>query len=141
MIKYSIECWLFNPLTNCFLLLRCPATEKHEEYWQPVTGGRSQDEPCLQACLREVEEETGILLGPEQVETVISDFSFCIPETRIELRKPVYLARVYSDTVAISSEHIAHGWFKAGEVKRNLHWDSNRESFDQVFRYSRQYVT
>lgn len=137
MIKYSIECWLYNPLTNRFLLLRCPVTHRHDEYWQPVTGGRGENEPCLQACLREVEEETGVFLTPEQLEIVIPEFSFCIPEARIELRKPVYLARVFSENVTISSEHIAYYWFDADEVEHQLHWDSNRESFRQVLAYSR----
>ena len=105
-----------------------------------MTGGRSQDESCLQACLREVKEETGLLLGPEQVEIVIPEFSFCIPNARLELRKPVYLARVYSETVVISLEHIDYGWFKPGEVEKNLHWDSNRESFQQVLVCSRQFI-
>ena len=44
MIKQSIECWLYNPLSDRFLLLRCPATHRHGEYWQPVTGGRTAGE-------------------------------------------------------------------------------------------------
>ncbi len=138
MIKYSIECWLQQALEDRFLLLRCPLTHRHEEYWQPVTGGRNPDEPCVEACLREVREETGIELTPEQLELVIPEFSFCIPDARIELRKPVYLAWVVSDKVVISSEHIAYYWFDADQVEAQLHWDSNRESFRQVLDYSRR---
>jgi dATP pyrophosphohydrolase len=138
MIKYSIECWLYHVLDDRFLLLRCPVTHRHDEYWQPVTGGRNPDEPCIEACLREVREETGIKLTPEQLELVISEFSFCIPDARVELRKPVYLARVVSDKVVISSEHIAYYWFDADQVQSHLHWDSNRESFRQVLDYSRR---
>ena len=79
MIKYSIECWLYNDLEDRFLLLRCPVTHRHDEYWQPVTGGRGPDEPCVEACLREVLEETGVTLSEEQLEVVIPEFSFCIP--------------------------------------------------------------
>lgn len=137
MIKYSIECWLYNDMTDRFLLLRCPVTHRHDEYWQPVTGGRGPDEPCVQACLREVEEETGVTLTAEQLEVVIPEFSFCIPDARIELRKPVYLARVRSEKVVLSSEHIGYYWFDAGDVESHLHWDSNRESFRQVMTHTR----
>lgn len=138
MIKYSIECWIYHSLEYRFLLLRCPATHHHDEYWQPVTGGRAPEESGRAACVREVQEETGILLQPSQLEVVIPEFSFCIPNSRLELRKPVYLARVSSDKVSISSEHIAYYWFDADHVAAQLYWDSNRESFRRVLAYSRE---
>ena len=138
MIKYSIECWLYNDLQDRFLLLRCPVTHRHDEYWQPVTGGRNAEEPCVEACLREVEEETGVKLAVEMLETVIPEFCFCIPEARIELRKPVYLARVRSEKVVLSSEHIGYYWFDATDVESHLHWDSNKESFRQVLAFTRR---
>lgn len=137
MIKYSIECWLYNDLEDRFLLLRCPVTHRHDEYWQPVTGGRGPDEPCVTACLREVAEETGVQLTAEQLEVVIPEFCFCIPDARIELRKPIYLARVRSEKVVLSSEHIGYYWFDARDVENQLHWDSNKESFRQVLAHTR----
>lgn len=137
MIKQSIECWLYNPLADRFLLLRCPATHRHDEYWQPVTGGRTAGELPEAACLREVEEETGVRLAADQLELVIPEFSFCIPEARLELHKPVYLARVHSEKVVISAEHVAYCWFDSAEVSERLHWESNRESFRRVLAYSR----
>jgi len=137
MIKFSIECWLYNDMEDRFLLLRCPVTHRHDEYWQPVTGGRGPDEPCIDACLREVEEETGVTLTAEQLEVVIPEFSFCIPDARIELRKPIYLARVRVEKVVLSAEHIGYYWFDARDVHAQLHWDSNRESFRQVLAHTR----
>jgi dATP pyrophosphohydrolase len=137
MIKQSIECWLYHPPNDRFLLLRCPATSRHEEYWQPVTGGRIAGELPDAACVREVEEETGVKLVPEELELVIPRFSFCVPGTRLEIRKPVYLARVYSEQVVISEEHIAYCWCDSTEVESRLYWDTSRESFRQVLAYSR----
>ncbi|MDO9583467.1 MAG: NUDIX domain-containing protein [Desulfomicrobium sp.] len=137
MIKYSIECWLYNDVEDRFLLLRCPVTHRHDEYWQPVTGGRGPDEPCIAACLREVVEETGVELAAEQLEVVIPEFCFCIPDARIELRKPIYLARVRNEKVVLSSEHIGYYWFDAKDVESQLHWDSNKESFRQVLARTR----
>jgi dATP pyrophosphohydrolase len=137
MIKYSIECWLYNDILDRFLLLRCPVTHRHDEYWQPVTGGRNQDEPCVDACLREVQEETGVVLTPERLEIVIPEFSFCIPDARIELRKPVYLARVRVEKIVLSVEHIGYYWFDSKDVESHLHWDSNKESFRKVLAFTR----
>jgi len=112
-------------------------THRHDEYWQPVTGGRGPDESGVQACLREVREETGVDLDPEQLEVVIPEFIFCIPEARIELRKPIFLARVRSEKIVLSAEHIGYYWFDAADVDGHLHWDSNRESFRQVLAQTR----
>ena len=76
-------------------------------------------------------------LAADQLELVIPEFSFCIPEARMELRKPVYLARVHSEKIVISAEHIAYCWFDSTEVSKRLHWKSNRQSFRQVLAYSR----
>ena len=138
MIKLSIECWIYLSGSDQFLLLRCPVTRRHDEYWQPVTGGRLAHEDCVVACLREVEEETGIVLDAARLETVIPEFSFCIPDARMELRKPVYLARVEIPDVRISEEHIGYSWFAADQIDRHLHWDSNRESFRRVLGYLRE---
>lgn len=139
MKKYSIECWLYHHITDRFLLLRCPATHRHDEYWQPVTGGRDKNETCIHACLREVREETGQILHPDQVYVVIPEFSFCIPEARLELIKPIYLAPVNSDQVTLSAEHIAYCWFASGDIDCRLHWDSSRQSFQHVLKFSRSF--
>ncbi len=81
------------------------------------------------ACLREVEEETGIVLHPNQVRLVIPEFTFCIPETRVELRKPVYLAFVEDTVVHISAEHLDAAWWTEEEVPPRLGWDSYRQTF------------
>ncbi len=131
-VKYSIECWLYHPRSGRFLLLLCPATSVHGEYWQPVTGGRLPHEDPRAACVREVEEETGVVLSPESLHEVLEEFCFCIPETQVELRKPVYLAAVESTAVRVSSEHLDAAWFAPDEVPRFLGWDSYRQTFAVV---------
>lgn len=131
-VKYSIECWLYHPRSGRFLLLLCPATSIHGEYWQPVTGGRLPSEDPRAACVREVEEETGVVVPPEDLQQVLEEFCFCIPETHVELRKPVYLAVVEHTGVRISSEHLDAAWFAPHEVSPLLGWDSYRQTFAVV---------
>jgi len=131
-VKFSIECWVYHPPSQRYLLLLCPATSSHGQYWQPVTGGRLPGEDPVAACLREVEEETGMGLSAQQVITVVEEFSFCIPGTRVEIRKPIFVAPVGSTTVQISSEHLDAGWFAPHDVPGALGWDSYRQTFAMV---------
>lgn len=40
---------------------------KHPGYWQSVTGSREDGESFLETAVREVHEETGLLITPEQL--------------------------------------------------------------------------
>ena len=40
---------------------------KHLGYWQSVTGSREDDEDFIETAVREVGEETGLLIRPEQL--------------------------------------------------------------------------
>lgn len=134
-IKNSIECWVYNSLSNSFLLLKCPVTEKHGIYWQPVTGGVDNGETHEQACIREVREETGIEVIKDDLETVIPFFQVIIPENGLDLRKRIFMITVKSDSVSLSDEHLGFQWVKPELVSRFLLWDSNRRSFKTVVEY------
>lgn len=134
-IKNSIECWIYNSVSNSFLLLKCPVTEKHGIYWQPVTGGLIKEETHEQACIREVKEETGIEIKAGDIKTVNSFFQVIIPENDIDLRKKIFMVTVKSDEVILSDEHLGFQWVKPELVSRFLLWDSNRKSFNMVIEY------
>jgi hypothetical protein len=71
-------------------------------------------------------------LSPESLHEVLEEFCFCIPETQVELRKPVYLAPVKATSVRVSAEHLEAAWFAPDEVPRHLGWDSYRQTFAAV---------
>ena len=133
-IRNSIECWIYNKVQGRFLLLQCPETEKHRAYWQPVTGGLNQGESEEAACIREVEEETGILFSENALIRVVDRFTVPVPQEDFLLVKPVFAVETTQHRVTISDEHLAHRWTKPDEVKALLLWDSNRYTFKLVNR-------
>jgi len=132
-LKKSIECWIFDKEKTSFLLLQCPENTKHKSYWQPVTGGIEEGEAEINACLREIQEETGAVLEPKRVQKLLDGFR--VYTTDKELHKTVYLVETLSMDVALSDEHVGYQWVKPSEVMPLLLWGSNRATFQRVLDY------
>lgn len=132
-IKYSIECWLFSKTQERFLLLKCPETERHREYWQPVTGGIEGNESKPSACIREVLEETGIEINSSDIIKLIDDFTAHSETT--ELHKTIFVTITENPVVTISDEHIGFMWEIPEMVEQKLLWDSNKATFEVVMSY------
>lgn len=132
-IKHSIECWIFSRFQNCFLLLKCPETDKHREYWQPVTGGIEKNESKHSACIREIFEETGLKLNSSDLVKLIDDFK--VYGEAIELHKTVFVVISDNQDVVISDEHIGFKWELPEMVEQRLLWGSNKTTFEAVMSY------
>lgn len=130
--KQSIECWLFHRGRQQFLLLRCPMTDRHPEYWQPITGGVFRHESQVDACIREVWEETGIRLCSSDIVTVLDDFRVYVPEYHLEVRKPIFTTETTCETITISDEHLTYRWAAPEDMESFLFWESNKLSFASV---------
>ena len=133
-IKQSIECWLFaeEPSVNAsVLLLEAGPTQKHPAYWQPVTGGIESGETPEQACLREVWEETGIVLEAAALRPTGRTFDIQINE-HMTLHKTLFLAVVPNQQVQISEEHVGWQWVSFSEAKEFLYWPSSFKTYAAV---------
>ncbi len=137
-IRQSIECWIVHRRCRAYLLLQCPETERHPKYWQPITGGVLPKETFSRACLREVQEETGIIVSPSELVTVLEEYRVWIPEYQLEVRKPVFTVETELDEVFISDEHLDYQWVAPHEVKEWLYWDSNKATFAAAHAFYQQ---
>lgn len=132
-VKRSIECWIFDKNLSRFLLLKCPETSRHKEYWQPVTGGIEHGEDNMTACLREIKEETGIVVEPDDVTLLLEGYRVYSDEK--DLHKTIFLTQTTGLTVTLSDEHIDYTWADPSEVMTLLLWGSNRVTFQRVMDY------
>ncbi len=132
-VKHSIECWIFDSTQERFLLLKCPETDRHKEYWQPVTGGIEKGEDRLAACLREIREETGADLAPSSLTLLLDGFRVYSDER--DLHKTVFLTETQGFVVTLSDEHSDYTWADPSDVPDLLLWGSNRVTFQRVLDY------
>lgn len=71
------------------MLLEVDKGADHSEFLQPVTGGIEADESSIYACCREIFEETGLQINPEQLELVIKSYEVYIPKEVMKVSKDV----------------------------------------------------
>lgn len=106
-------------------------------YWQSVTGSRQRDdEPLVETCVREVEEETGIRIGSAEVPlTSLHDWHLA----NVYEIYPVWRHR-YAPGVTHNTEHV-FGLLVPRDVNVQLHprehlryeWLPWREAADRCF--------
>ncbi len=132
-VKHSIECWIFDRTRIRFLLLKCPETDRHKEYWQPVTGGIEDGEDRFEACIREIREETGGAVEKENLKLILHDYRVYSDDR--DLHKSIFINEREGFDVILSDEHTAYMWVEPLAVPDMLLWGSNRVTFQRVLDY------
>lgn len=135
-IRPSIECWIVDEdggETRVLLLLAL-AGAYWPDFWQAVSGGMEAGETPVETCVREVWEETGLRVSPEQIESLGLTMEIPIPSDGWTVRKHVFLARAPQQPVTLSPEHKDARWVPLRDVEAMLHWDSCRTALAHVRR-------
>ncbi len=69
----AVSVWAVNTKGQILLTLRAPEKESWANYWENTGGAVRSGESSQQAILRELQEETGITLQPNQVQFLQTD--------------------------------------------------------------------
>ena len=128
MIRRSIEAWIFHPEEREILLLKVEAEKV--SFWQPITGGIESGESPEEACLREIKEETGLVLHRSNL-TSFGDFMVKIDEN-LSIHKNLFLALTEQKDIQISDEHVGAQWVALDKVSSQLYWPSNQATFEII---------
>ena len=128
MMRQSIEAWIYHPEEREILLLKVEAEKV--SFWQPITGGIESGESPEEACLREIKEETGLLLHRSNL-TSLGDFMVKIDEN-LTIHKNLFLVLTEQKAIQISDEHVGAQWVALDKVSSQLYWPSNQATFEII---------
>ena len=128
MMRQSIEAWIYHPEEREILLLK--VEDEKFSFWQPITGGIESGESPEEACLREIKEETGLLLHRSNL-TSLGDFTVKIDEN-LSIHKNLFLVLTEQKEIQISYEHVGAQWIALDKVSSQLYWPSNQATFEII---------
>ena len=128
MMRQSIEAWIYRPEDREILLLK--VENETVSFWQPITGGIESGESPEEACLREIKEETGLLLDCSNLIS-LGDFTVKIDEN-LSIHKNLFLVLTEQKDIQISDEHVGAQWIALEKVSSQLYWPSNQATFDII---------
>lgn len=128
MMRQSIEAWIYHPEDGEILLLK--VENESVSFWQPITGGIESGESPEEACLREIKEETGLLLACSDL-TSLGDFMVKIDEN-LTIHKNLFLVLTEQKEIRISDEHVGAQWVALDKVSSQLYWPSNQATFEII---------
>ena len=127
-MRQSIEAWIYHPEEREILLLKVEAEKV--SFWQPITGGIESGESPEEACLREIKEETGLLLDCSNL-TGLGNFTVKIDEN-LTIHKNLFLVLTEQKEIQISDEHVGAQWVALDKVSSQLYWPSNQATFEMI---------
>ena len=128
MIRRSIEAWIYHSEEREILLLK--VEDETVSFWQPITGGIESGESPEEACLREIKEETGLLLACSNL-TGLGNFTVKIDE-HLTIHKNLFLVLTEKKEIQISDEHVGAQWVALDKVSSQLCWPSNQATFEII---------
>lgn len=103
--------------------------------WQFISGGGYEDETLIETVIREINEETSIILNKEDIEQLDSKSTIPVVNITGEFTwgKDVYVVPEYTFAVKIkdfdiklSNEHKEYRWVEYNEAMEKLRYDSNK---------------
>ncbi|MFC1733351.1 NUDIX pyrophosphatase [candidate division KSB1 bacterium] len=108
-------------------------------FWQPPSGGIEGDESILEACYREIQEETGItrekiIKSTESVHCFVIDRHYITDEKIAPTTEYACAFEVKNDIkitldANVYPEHEEYRWVTYEQAMKMLKWQNNKDAF------------
>lgn len=106
--KYIAKALLFNG--GKVLLMRRSSTAPYRPGEWDLPGGKVEDgEMYSEGCVREIKEEAGVTILPENLELLFTTTEF-YEDKNLSVIRFVYIGKTENDKVTLSREHDAFKW-------------------------------
>ena len=109
-----------HPQDSRFLILQRSPTSSMPNTWDFPGGGVDFGENHVASIIREIREETSLIVQAPQVLDVFSRYA---PQTKTYHLCVGYQCQALSETVHLSEEHIAYQWISADAFAKINTWD------------------
>ncbi len=113
------------------LLKRKPEDPLYAGIWQIITGTIAEGEKAIDAALRELNEETGVV--PLKFWVVPHTSVFYDHHSDVIHHVPLFAAQVGADQeVKLSEEHERFAWFTFKEARKLVVWPGQKEGMGMI---------
>ncbi len=117
-----------------FLLLKRSPEFDYPNLWQMITGKIESGEKAYETAVREVREETSLVI--KALWSVPNINSFYLTESDSIILIPVFVGIVNANVkITLSEEHIEYRWVPASEAKKMLAWPGQKQSVELIEKY------
>lgn len=134
-IRYNmVSCYVVRPDAHGgheFLQLRRHADDFMGGTWQTVYGQSEPPETAVEAALRELKEETGLIPTEFYRLQHVSIF-YVVPHDTLWHCVQFCAIVGRQDRVSLNSEHTEFRWLAAAEVAKQFMWEDDRKAVGQI---------
>lgn len=117
-----------------FLMLKRGEKAKYPGLWQMVTGKIKKDEKAYETVLREVKEETNMVVEKLFIVPNVNSFYSSVNDTINFV--PVFLCLVSeNDDVKISKEHCKFRWVSNNKAMKMIAWPGQQKSLSIIYSF------
>ncbi|HEU4914531.1 MAG TPA: NUDIX hydrolase [Candidatus Saccharimonadales bacterium] len=120
MITHVVAKTLVFDETGKLLLLKRSVSDNHRPGGLDLPGGKVEEgEEIVAGALREVKEESGLVIDPQHIDWVYADTVAAYNtdhKTNVNMLRATFIARVHKPKVTLSHEHDAYSWHTIDEA-------------------------
>lgn len=119
LYNLSVTVWIKNSKGQYLISQRSEIKKTYPHKWEPVGGGVMAGESSLEGAVREVYEEVGIRVNPENLQLIFTDIGYSWNGKQTSEINDVYLYKIgeYDASFAVSEEVSESRWLYPAEIK------------------------